>query len=129
MIPNLALSRQDLLEVVEEVIDDPSFLLAITHPIFSSIVLNGKLYWNLGHSQGYVVTDPKNKKIYRVYDINKENEPLSNNSLCDPATAQMVLDNVKALVHVLDKELAGIDLKELLLYFPPLIPTGSNTSM
>ena len=129
MIPDLAQTKNELLEAVQEMLDDPIFLLAITHPDIDSKVLDNKLYWNLGYSQGYVVIDPKNKEVYRVYDTDKNKEPLTKNSLCDPATAQLVLDDIISLIDFLSEELDGVILEEVLEYLPPTIPPGSSKIM
>ncbi len=129
MIPDLALTKNELLEAVEEMLDDPIFLLAITHPDIDSKVIDNKLYWNLGYSQGYVVIDPKNKKVYRVYEADQTKEPLTKNSLCDPATAQLVLDDIISLIDFLSEELESITTEEISEYLPPTIPPGSSKIM
>jgi hypothetical protein len=106
MIADLTKSQGELLEAVTELIDDPLFLSVIESKEIGSKVIDGRLYWNLGFSQGYAVIDLKAKKIYRVFETDSTKEALSDNSLCDRAIVQLVLEDI---IYVVDSINQGID--------------------
>ena len=108
MIPDLSKSIAKLCFFVKKALDTSSFVSNLQKA--DSLAKDGRLYWNLGHSQGYAIIDPMAKKVYRVFDLE---ESLSANQLCDPATAELVLEDLLIFLEA-STDITVIILQDLL---------------
>ncbi len=111
MIANLSKSKQNLLDVVKVLINDPDFLEVLKLKNIESRVVTNCLFWNLGHDQGFAVIDLQYKQVFRVFDIN---EPLSADSSCGPDTAQLVLEDILLVIEYVDKVTLSLKFEKLL---------------
>lgn len=93
MIKNLALAKQALIDQVKIVANHHDFLTKIKS--IDAKVIDGKLYWGLGRNPGYVVIDTVENKVYRVFELT---EALSDNSLCSPEMALLVLYDIQDFI-------------------------------
>lgn len=113
MISDLSKSKNILLDVVAELIDDPFFIAVIKYEKIASFVQNGRLYWNLGHNQGFVVIDPSVQKVYRVFETDESKEPLTDKFICDPSTAELVLEDIQYIVEYINAVSDGSEIAEV----------------
>lgn len=108
MIPDLSKSIIKLCFFVKRVLDINFFIYNLK--TVNSLVKDGRLYWNLGHNQGYAVVDPVAKKVYRLFE---PSEPLDDNHLCDPATAELVFEDLLIFLEA-STDITVIILQDLL---------------
>ena len=107
MIPDLSKSIAKLCFFVKKALDISSFVSNLQKA--DSLAKDGRLYWNLGHNQGYAVIDPEAKKVYRIFDLE---DSLKDHYLSDPATAELILEDLLIFLEAS----TDIILQELLSY-------------
>lgn len=120
MFPDLSKSSETLCSMTKSLLQDDLFLSKVD--IASSTIEKGKLYWNIGTKQGFVVIDPNAKKVYRVFDVK---EKLSENQICDPALAQLVLEDLFYFLDLIKTERLAESMLTLYISSHPSRVNGS----